>query len=79
MFFGTASYALYLFHPLTAPLAPEMLKRIGVANFPVSVLFSVIIAMTASAAIHRWFEYPLTRALRNKSRANIVNRATKTK
>jgi len=64
MFYGAASYALYLFHPLIAPLAPEILKRLFIGNFTLSVLFSISIAMVASAVVYRWFEVPVTNYLR---------------
>ena len=66
MFFGAASYALYLFHPLVAPLAPVVLRKMSIAIFPVSVLLSITIAMIVAAVVHRWFELPLTQFLRNK-------------
>lgn len=84
MFYGAASYALYLFHPVVAPLAPEVLKKLSIGIFPVSVLLSVIIAMTAAAVVHRWVELPATQLLRNRIRdrihtkKHITNRSTRT-
>ncbi|MGB3768657.1 MAG: acyltransferase [Phormidesmis sp.] len=58
MFFGAASYALYLFHPLIAPFAPMILSKLSLRSFPLSVLFSLAISMVAAAFIHRWIELP---------------------
>lgn len=77
MFFGAASYALYLFHPLIAPLAPEVLKRMDITNFSLSVSFSIIIAMTTSAVIFRYFEQPLTSFLRKKNRTSAAIHSAK--
>jgi len=68
IFFGAASYALYLFHPLVAPLAPVVLKKLSIGVFPISVLLSVTIAMTVAALVHRWLELPSTQFLRNRMR-----------
>ena len=68
MFLGAASYALYLFHPLVAPLAPVILKKLSIGTFPVSVLLSITIAITAAVLVHRWFELPLTQLLQKKIR-----------
>ncbi len=60
MFLGAASYVLYLFHPLIAPLAPTVLKKVGYSMFPVSVILSIILAVTITSIIHQWFEKPAT-------------------
>lgn len=60
LFFGAASYSLYLFHPLIAPLAPTVLNKVGIRNIPLSILSSITLAMTAAAMIYRWYEKPLT-------------------
>lgn len=66
MFYGAASYALYLFHPLTAPLAPELLKKINILNFNFSVMLSICIALVISASVHLFVELPLTRVIYKK-------------
>ena len=77
LFYGAASYALYLFHPLILPVVPTILKKISVGSLPLSVSFSVIIALTASAVIHRWYERPLTNIIRNNSRESAINHTSK--
>jgi len=66
MFLGAASYALYLFHPLIAPAAPVILKKLEVINFPASVLLSVAITIISASVIHYWFERPVTMLLRRR-------------
>ncbi len=70
MFFGAASYALYLFHPLVAPLSPVLLNKLAIGTVPISVLISVAIAMAVAAVIHRWFEIPVTKHLSKLARKN---------
>lgn len=65
MFLGAASYVLYLFHPIIAPLAPTLLKKMGYSIFPVSVILSMVLAVTITSAIHYWIERPSTVFLRN--------------
>ena len=60
LFYGAASYSLYLFHPLIAPLAPMLLKKSAISSFPISILFSIVLAMTTASIVHLWFEKPLT-------------------
>ena len=64
LFFGGASYSLYLFHPLIAPMAPMILNRLGIRSFSISVLSSVAISMIASAFIYVWVEKPVTNIIR---------------
>ena len=59
LFFGAASYVLYLFHPLISLLAPVLLHKVAIESPLLSVLFSVSLALIVSAIIHRWIEQPL--------------------
>jgi peptidoglycan/LPS O-acetylase OafA/YrhL len=72
MFFGAASYALYLFHPLIAPLAPVVLKKLEIISLPISIMFSVTLAMIVSAIIHHWFEQPLISILRKDNHLSVI-------
>jgi len=65
MFFGSASYALYLFHPLISPLAPELLKRVSVGSTSASVILSLAIAMSIAGIVYRYIEIPLTNVISN--------------
>ncbi|WP_191905668.1 acyltransferase family protein [Microbacterium caowuchunii] len=64
LFFGDASYSLYLFHPLIAPLVPAVLAIIGVRVGWLSVLGSIMAALVGSALIYLWIEKPITKAAR---------------
>jgi len=61
LFLGAASYCLYLFHPLTAPLAPTLLRKAGWIWPHLSVALSIVIALAAGSAAHLLAERPLTR------------------
>lgn len=60
IFMGDASYALYLFHPLVAPLVPVTLHFLGLAVVPVSLVLSVSVAVIAAALVYRFVEAPTT-------------------
>ena len=64
LFMGEASYALYLFHPLIAPAVPQVFSKLGVQLPTLSVLLSILIAVFASAIVHKWIEVPITKFLR---------------
>jgi Predicted acyltransferases len=66
LFFGEASYVLYLFHPFISPAVPEAVKRLAPELItPVQcVVLSVIAALVGAAIIHVLIERPLTRALK---------------
>lgn len=71
MFFGSASYTLYLFHPLIIPVVPEILKRLSLGSFTISVICSIIVSMIASALIHRWIELPCTSVISNYKNRSV--------
>ncbi|GAA0966617.1 acyltransferase family protein [Frigoribacterium faeni] len=63
---GDASYSLYLFHPLMAPLVPVVLFAVGIHNGWVSVIVSIVGVVIASLLIYRFVEKPITRLLLRK-------------
>jgi exopolysaccharide production protein ExoZ len=65
---GDASYVLYLFHPLIAPLVPTVMREIGIHNFTVCVLLSAALAISIGVVIHLFVERPLTQQLRSLAR-----------
>lgn len=69
---GASSYVLYLFHPLTAPLIPVILNKVGFPNFSISVLLSVTFAVFTTTIIHIWFERPLTSFLKSKLKPKFL-------
>ncbi len=66
LFFGAASYSLYLIHPVIAPLSPTFLKKIGLISPFLSVALCIILALTAAALAYSYCEKPLTKFLNNK-------------
>lgn len=63
VYLGNASYSLYLFHPLLAPLVPATLAAIGLGSVPLSIGLSVVGVCLAAALIYRFLEQPLIRFL----------------
>lgn len=63
LFFGTASYSLYLVHSIIAPLAPTLLKRFGLMWPIASILISIILALIAGALSYFFLERPISNAL----------------
>lgn len=66
LFLGEASYVLYLFHPLVAPIVPEALRRFYPEVSPnICVALCIAVAMSAAIVIHLTIEKPLTSRLRH--------------
>lgn len=61
---GDSSYALYLFHPMIAPLAPVLLAKAAMPNAPLSIVLSIALSMAAAIAVYRFGERPLTSLLK---------------
>lgn len=66
IFMGDASYSLYLFHPLVAPIVPATMAAVGLTSVPVSLALSVTAAVVAAAFVYRVVERPLTAWLRRR-------------
>jgi peptidoglycan/LPS O-acetylase OafA/YrhL len=66
LFFGAASYSLYLVHPVIAPLSPLFFKKIGLINPLLSVSFCIILALIAAAIVYNYFEKPVSKFLNKK-------------
>jgi len=63
IYMGDASYSLYLFHPLMAPIVPVVLAMIGFRNGGLSVVLSILTAVIGAALVFRFVERPITRYL----------------
>jgi exopolysaccharide production protein ExoZ len=62
-YMGDASYSLYLYHPLIAPIVPVALGMIGLRIGGLSVVLSIVAALIGAALIFRFVERPITRYL----------------
>lgn len=63
LFFGRASYSLYLVHSIIAPIVPTLLKRFGLMWPITSILISIILAIIAGALCYYFLERPISKAL----------------
>lgn len=66
LYFGAASYSLYLVHPIIAPLSPVVFKKAGIYNPYLSVVFCIVLALIAAAVTYSFFEKPVTDSLNRK-------------
>jgi peptidoglycan/LPS O-acetylase OafA/YrhL len=64
---GTASFSIYLLHPLLLMVAAQFLGTSGPANVPGLVVF-VAVLLAAGWASHRWIEAPAQRLGRRLAR-----------
>lgn len=60
VYLGSASYALYLFHPLSAPAVPAAMSYFGVKWSVVAIPVCFIVSIAAGAVVHSWVEKPIT-------------------
>jgi len=63
IFLGDASYSLYLFHPIIAPLVPTALAVVGLRSAGLSVVVSVALVVAVTAVIYGFIERPITNKL----------------
>ncbi|MBO3086536.1 acyltransferase family protein [Cellulomonas fengjieae] len=75
LFLGDASYSIYLFHPLIAPLVPVALARAGLIDNRVAAVLSVLVSIGTAAVIYQLVERPLTRTLRHNEHRVVHSRA----
>jgi peptidoglycan/LPS O-acetylase OafA/YrhL len=64
LYFGAASYSLYLFHPLFLPAVPLLLHKMQLQIVPLSVALCIISALSLAAIVYRFIELPITHAFR---------------
>ena len=60
IFMGSASYALYLVHPLVAPGAPWLFAKLGIMLPWVAAALSVAVALVSGALLYIVAEVPIT-------------------
>jgi peptidoglycan/LPS O-acetylase OafA/YrhL len=64
LYFGDASYAIYLVHPIVARIPPAVLTHLGIYNGFFSILFSIALALAGGAVLHQFVEKPMTMRLK---------------
>jgi exopolysaccharide production protein ExoZ len=78
IFLGGASYSIYLFHPMVAPIVPAVLNRIGADGTAVSVLSvlgAIVLSTAAACGLHMLVERPVTTYLNARLRRSERRRA----
>ncbi|MDP9049791.1 MAG: acyltransferase [Acidobacteriota bacterium] len=53
LYLADASYAIYLMHPMIAPLAPALLMRMHIIYAWISIACSIILALAAGSIVHQ--------------------------
>ena len=66
LYLASASYSIYLMHPLISPLAPTVMNKIGFYNVELSIAFSIILGVVVPVFIYKFFESPVTNFLNVK-------------
>lgn len=66
---GDGSYALYLVHPFAMRALRELFQRLAPDAIGLFIVLALVAAVLAALAVYRWFERPMTRALRRALRA----------
>lgn len=78
IFFGAASYSLYLIHPIIAPASPVILAKLGLIQPTLAVLGSLVIALAGGALLYLLVETPLSTILTKRLKASRLMRPTGT-
>ena len=65
LYLADASYAIYLFHPMIAPLAPTFLMKAHMTVPFISILLSVVLSLAVGSLAHRFLETPATTWVRD--------------
>lgn len=63
LYMGSASYSLYLIHPIIGPAAPAILAKLGLHLPLLAISCTILIAMAAGALCYRFVETPMSEAL----------------
>jgi peptidoglycan/LPS O-acetylase OafA/YrhL len=56
---GTASYVLYLFHPLILQMSVKLLRPAVPHSAAIAGIVAIAVCLASAFAIHRWIEAPL--------------------
>lgn len=60
LFGGSASYALYLLHPLVAPIAPALLAHLGLSWGVTAVILGITASLIVASLVYQLGEKPTT-------------------
>lgn len=63
VFLGSASYTIYLFHPLIVPIVPVAFKKLGLGSPYLATASGVAVALAVSSVIYVVLERPITNFL----------------
>lgn len=66
LFLGDASYSIYLIHPLIAPIAPTLLKKMHLPFPYLSVVLSIFVSLVAGSWVYKYVEKPITDILNQR-------------
>lgn len=64
LFFGAASYSLYLFHPLFIPVVPVLLHKMHIPIVGLSAALCVASALVIAAFVYQFVELPIIHLFR---------------
>lgn len=65
LFLAEASYVIYLFHPLVAPIAPTFFSKVHYVHPRIAVASSILIGLAAGSIVYRFADRPTTIWLRD--------------
>ncbi|HEX7820758.1 MAG TPA: acyltransferase [Sphingobium sp.] len=68
LFMGSVSYALYLIHPILAPVAPTLMKHFGLYLPVLAIAITIAIAIVGGIVAYMLVEQPLTRRMNDALR-----------
>ncbi len=77
LFMGAASYALYLIHPVIAPISPTILKHLGLVYPLLAIILGVALAIVSSIILYMLIEQPVTRRLNEALRKRYLYAASR--
>lgn len=63
IYWGTASYSLYLIHPTASPVGPTIMKKLNIIQPIPSIVLGMSISLIAAVIFYNFCEKPLTKLL----------------
>jgi len=67
LFFGAASYSLYLSHPIFAPLVPTILNKLDIHLFSLSIILSIMFSLIIGAIIYLFIELKINAFIKKRT------------